>query len=283
MIPQSKQRRTYYQSKKYNNPFFQKDKKRSSQYQPNIKKKRLLFVAVSLFFCVLIWFFVYSDFFSIKSTEIKEGGRLDTQEIEKTVWAQINSAFYAFLPQKNIFLFNAKRLEDSLGRQFILNDFSIKKKIPSKLIIRVAEKKYYLIWQEDDRYYYGAKQGSLIAELPNVLEINRNEYPIIQNQKSEKLSENLANIESVYVGYILDLFAKLKTYPELLPDFFIVDNEKSVVKLKLIDGPKIYFNINESAEKQINKVLVLKNEKLKESFLNKEYIDVRLGDSIYFR
>jgi len=51
----------------------------------------------------------------------------------------------------------------------------------------------------------------------------------------------------------------------------------------LIDGPKIFFNTEEGIDKQINKLLVIKNEKLKDDFNGKEYIDLRYGDRVYYR
>ena len=55
------------------------------------------------------------------------------------------------------------------------------------------------------------------------------------------------------------------------------------IKIKLIDGPGIYFNIDENLKQQLDKLLVIKNEKIKDDFLTKQYIDLRFGDSVYFR
>ena len=49
------------------------------------------------------------------------------------------------------------------------------------------------------------------------------------------------------------------------------------------NGPMIYFNLQEDIEKQVTKLLVLMNEKLKNNLGEKEYIDLRYGDKVYYK
>jgi hypothetical protein len=48
-------------------------------------------------------------------------------------------------------------------------------------------------------------------------------------------------------------------------------------------GPAVYFNIEEDIDKQINKLIIIKNEKIKKDFNKKTYIDLRYGDRVYYR
>ncbi|HAM87992.1 MAG: Cell division protein DivIB [Candidatus Falkowbacteria bacterium GW2011_GWC2_38_22] len=278
------QSRNYYKSKKYTNPFFQESKKRKRHFALGLNKANAATISGILVFCLLIWFLIYSKYFAISATEIKGEGRIDPAMIEKLVWEQINSSYFVLFPQKNIFIFNKNDLKSLLEERFAFNNLEIKKKIPNKLIIRFSEKEYAIIWQEGESYYYGDSQGYVITQLENTLEVNKKDYPLIQNQKTKKLSENSADIEERYISYVLELFKRFKASTEIPPlDFFIIDDDVNTVKIKLVDGPKLFFNINEDMDKQLNKVMIIKNEKLKEDFFKKEYIDVRIGDSIYIR
>lgn len=276
--------KSYYQSKKYTNPFFQDTKKRRRRFGSRLNKDKIIFSLCLVFMGLLIWFFMYSGYFAISATEVKGEGRIDPGLIEKIVWEQIGESYFIFLPQKNIFIFNKNKLRAAIQEKFALSNLEIEKKLPNKIIIRFIEKEYALIWQEGERYYYGDVHGDIITELANILDVNKSNYPLIQNQKSEKLEADLAGIEAPYLEYILNLFQILAAHKDNLPlDYFIIDNEQNKVKIKLLDGPKLYFNINEDANKQINKVLVVKEEKLKNDFFKKEYIDVSIGDSVYYR
>ena len=51
--------------------------------------------------------------------------------------------------------------------------------------------------------------------------------------------------------------------------------------MAIVEGPLIYFNTKEDTLKQIIKLKILIDEKLKDDFLNKTYINLKLGDSIY--
>lgn len=275
--------RNFYQSKKYTNPFFQNNRKKRRIFNSGYNRTKIIIILSLLFLGILIWLFFYSKYFTINSTEIKGEGRIDPSVIEKIVWDQIESSYFILLPQGNIFIFDKEKLRNILVEKFAFNNLIIEKKLPNKLIIRFSEKEYAIIWQEGERYFYGDNQGFVITELSNVLDVNKKDYPIIQNQKTKKLDENLADIETQYIDYVLRLFKEFKGYTELPIDYFIIDDDLNTVKVKLLDGPKLFFNINEDIQKQINKVMIIKNEKLKNDFFKKEYIDVRIGDSIYIR
>ena len=53
--------------------------------------------------------------------------------------------------------------------------------------------------------------------------------------------------------------------------------------LKFKDGPFLYLDPSSSFEEQFERMLIIKEEKLKETFSSKQYIDLRYGESIYFR
>ena len=65
-------------------------------------------------------------------------------------------------------------------------------------------------------------------------------------------------------------------------DRFIVDSTDTL-KVILVDGPYVMFDLTKDLEKQISKLSVLKDQKLKSDFFNKEYIDLRYGDRVYYR
>ena len=91
-------------------------------------------------------------------------------------------------------------------------------------------------------------------------------------------------VEPGLIDYAKRLFIKFKEYEnEFTIERFLVDSDINTVKLIIESGPAIYFNTTESIDKQIEKLLIIKNQKLKDDFNTKTYIDVRYGDSVYYR
>lgn len=281
----NKKNRGYkYSAKDYSNPFFNKKSQGArsrSSYNFSGKIKIILFVLL-IMAVLLVYFFFFSKYFEIKNTEINGEGGVDKNMVESIITEQINDNLYIFLPQKNIFLFNEKELARRLETKYSFDFLNIKKDLPNKIIVEYREKKYSIIWTEDEKYYYTDKEGYVITET-NVLEISEKNYPLVENQKDSRIYNNQVPLEQSYINYIINLYKSFKDYNEFKIEKFIVDSDINTAKLKLIDGPQVFFNINEAIDKQINKLQVVKTEKIKDDFSKKEYIDVRYGDSVYYR
>lgn len=275
-----------YSSNKYSNPFFIKKKKSNKKKlvsETAVKRIRIAITSASIVVIGSVWFLFYSNYFTINNIVANGGGRISHDTIEKYAWQQINDSFIIFLPQKNIFIFSKSKLIKNLEEKYSFNSLEIVKELPSTLIVNYNEKQYAMIWCEDDKYFYSDEKGYVITEA-NLLEIKQKDYPIIKNNTDRRISDDQVPTGTDYINYILALFEKFKNYDtEFEIDRFIIDNDINTVKAEIREGPSIYFNINEDIEKQFNKLLIIKKEKIKDSFYSKSYIDVRIGDSVYYR
>jgi len=272
-------------SRQYVNPFFAKKKSRVNNFKVTIVPsyvKAILMIVVILTVAA-VWFLLYSSFFTIKNIEINNDGKIAREEIENLINDQKNSNTLVFLPQSNIFLFSELGLEERLEKKYSFESIEINKKLPNKLIVSLEEKQYAVIWHEDDKYYYGDSTGSIISET-NVLDIKDKNYPIIDNFSSQKTTDNTAPIDQADLSFIINLFHKLAGYKnEFKALSFIIDDELYTVKVNLENGPKLYFNTQGDADKQTEKVLLIKKDQLKNDFFNKEYVNVKIEDRVYYR
>ena len=147
-------------------------------------------------------------------------------------------------------------------------------------------KHYHLtavIWKEEEDYYYLDGWGKVITRV-DPLNISGGDYPLIENYTGVKITERQANISDETAGYILKLFNEYKDKRhDFTLDRFIVDNEANTVKLSVLGGPRIYFNVKKSVEEQTAKLdrALSKNENLKKGFTAKKYIDLRFADNVY--
>lgn len=276
-----------YRKKNYKNPFFQ-NRTRLRRRERKILNKitwkiKLIIAIIIILFFGIIWFFCFSNFFNIDKIEINGLSKISAEDIEKSAWEQADKKLFLIISQKNIFFFSANELIKKLEDQYCFDKLIIKKNFPRALTIDLKEKTYSAIWFENDKYYFIDSGGDVISEV-NPLDITEKKYPLISFEgegdfSNEKIKENESNI-----SYIVQLFNELKKIKiDLKIDRFIIDKEKNSVKVSLILGPKIFFNTQNDINKQISKLVVIINEKLKDDFNKKTYIDLRYGDRVYYK
>lgn len=276
--------RRQYITKNYANPYFYQRKnaidiKRLAK--PILGKIKIIILSFIVILISLIWFLFYSPYFAIKTIDIQSVGQVDIEEIRELAWQQTKNNFFIFIPQKNIFFFNKNSLAEQIKKQFPINELKISKKLPSTILINYNEKKQALFWSENEKYYQVDAKGSLISEI-NLQDIKKDDYPIIFNLSDKKINGAVVTVEQKYLLYAIELFAKFKSFEnEFTVDKFQIDNDIDTIKVNLVNNPQIYFSINEDADKQINKLLSVKYSKLKKDFNQKNYIDLRSGNTIF--
>jgi len=273
-----------YNTKSYANPFFTKKKRKNLNFiKFNFSfRLKISFVVLAILFIVLLWFLFYSKFFVIKTFEISGTGRIDTESIEKMAQRQKNNTYFGIIPQKNIFFFNEKKLKQKMETGYSFEFLEITKDLPDKIKIEYQEKKYAVIWVENEKFFYADKEGNVITET-NPLEITEKNYPLVYNLTSNHIRDNKISIEQKYIDSAIKLFNNFKKQEELVLEKLIIDSEIDTIKVKILEGPEIYFNMTKDLEKQYKKLIILKTERLKMDFNKKIYIDLRIGDSIYYR
>lgn len=277
-------RKVDYHNKKYSNPFFQQRKKRRARRLDwsSLRRKKILVFAICLVIIGLGWLFFFSNIFKINKISVAGAQKVSSGEIEGLAREQAKEKRFLFGRQTNLFLFKKNKLIKTLKERYMFDNLEVEKKMPGALLINVREKSYAFIWREDDKYYYCDIDGYIMDEI-NPLEIKGKKYPLIENQGQGKLRDIEVDVDKKYIDYIMGLFNDLGGNAQYPIEKFILDNEIDTVKLQIAAGPQIFFNINEDRNKQIEKLNIIKKEKLKDDFNKKSYIDLRYGDRVYYR
>lgn len=140
---------------------------------------------------------------------------------------------------------------------------------------------FVAVWHKSDKYYYVDENGRLVLEV-NPLDVNSKNYSLIESETSD-VGEKTGG-ERERIAYIIKLFNEFKDNKYgLEAERFKIDNETDTVKMAVKNGPTVYFNIKEEMAAQIAKLVALKDEKLKDDFNKKTYIDLRYQDRVYYR
>lgn len=282
-----------YNKKDYVNPFFKKRKKLNISIGSSLKNK-VFFILFGLLLIFVFYFLFFSGFFTVSKYEINGLVRTSENEVESEIRNILNQKKFLIFKTKNIFLLNKEEIRDELYLKYSFEKIIVKKKLPNTLIFDMQEKARAVIWNEDEKYYYSDIDGFLINEV-NPLDIKKGEYPLIKNESDYLIEEKKISVENINdkFNYIIKLdeefkkasglFSIKKDDKNISPERYSLVDDINTVWLKITDGPYLYFNIFETTEKQLNKLIIIMNEKLKQDFFQKEYIDLRYGEKVYYR
>ena len=272
-----------YHKKNYSNPFF-RHKKRIKIKSPSLTwRVKLIIFEIIILISGIIWFCCFSTYFAISAIDVIGAEKISIQDIKELARQQTKHRRFLFGSQKNLFFLNANELIKTLNEQYCLDNIVIKKKLPGILIIKFKEKIYSVIWHQLDKYYYIDEAGNIIIET-NPLEIKQKNYPLIDYQGGGKIVDKKIDGQNDNINFIIKLFNEFKKAKYGFKiERFIINNELNTVKMIINQGPEVYFNTREDLEKQVTKLLVLINEKLKDDFNEKTYIDLRYGDRVYYQ
>lgn len=279
-----------YHKKEYVNPFFRRQKKISSGWS---WKKRIVSVSIFMAGVILFWFFFYSDFFMITKIEINGLSRIPKDEIEKIILKQTRNKRFGVFAERNYFILDKQMLYDHLDYKYCFENISIKKKLPKTIVATFKERPYAFIYSELEHFYYADSDGKIAKEV-SPLDIKEKNYPLIYNESNNFIDDNYVGFDAQYTNYVINLFHLFNTRermfvisPENENDYvvekFIFDKDLNSIKVKILNGPKIIFNIKKPAEEQLEKLRILIDQKVGGNFAKKEYFDLRYGDNIYYQ
>ena len=272
-----------YHKKNYSNPFFRHKKKIKIKSPSLTWRVKLIIFEIIILIGGIIWFCCFSTYFAISAIDVIGAEKISIQDIKELARQQTKHRRFLFGSQKNLFFLNANELIKTLNEQYCLDNIVIKKKLPGILIIKFKEKIYSVIWHQSDKYYYIDEAGNIIIET-NPLEIKQKNYPLIDYQGGGEIADKKIDGQNDNINFIIKLFNEFKKAKYGFKiERFIINNELNTVKMIINQGPEVYFNTREDLEKQVTKLLVLINEKLKDDFNEKTYIDLRYGDRVYYQ
>jgi len=272
-----------YQHKNLHNPFFHKHQGKSSK---NNKRKGYYFYLffILLLFFILFYLFLFSNLFSLKEVKINGVSRIAENNLSDLVWRQVEEKRLGFLKQNNLLLFKTDELQAGLAADFSFDSVNIYKKWPHTVVVSVNERGLSFIWRDKESRFFSDSRGCLIKET-SVLDENLAQYPVLTSISNQDYvnNKNCLSLDESYLSAVFTLYDKFKNYPDLSLREFLLDGAFNTLQVKLQNGPNILFNIKDDLDKQLNKLLVIKQEKGDDYFKSLEYIDLRYGDRAYFK
>lgn len=266
-----------YQAKNLQNPFFHKRKS-----LPKRSAWKWMVPAVVAILSALAWLVFAAPFWQISHIELDGFTRVPSEEVESIVREVAGEPHLLSIMKGNIFLFSPAEAEKRLTETYNLTDCHIDRRLPRTLLVTGYERPYAFIWQEGKECYYASGDGYVIKEQA-VSDDDKQKYFLLENRNPGSLigTDNKINVNKGYLDFIMDLDRQIRETSDLKVDRYIIDWEFNTLKVKFQNGPLVYFNTKDLAVAQLDRLLLVKKEKIMDNFSKTEYIDIRYGDKIF--
>jgi cell division septal protein FtsQ len=279
---------------RFNNPL--KIKKGLAKFK--LFKLLNLILFVGILSC--LYFFIFSDFYQINSIEVSGNQIISTEDILDITYNYFGGKRLLILNNGNIFVFSKKELTKRINDVVLLQNITIDKILPNTIKINIKEKNAALKWITNDQQYLIDNEGLVIKRYynlvtPQVFKLT-NDEPVIKSDADDGfiVLSNLAN-EKVNLGdkvlnpddikFIFDLLNELPKYNYLaVKSYYVPNNFPRFLIVETTDNWQIFFNLVDSLSSQLNRLDILAQDKIKkENLPNLEYIDLRYGESLYYK
>jgi len=257
-----------------------------------------IFLLIGIF--ISIYFFIFSSFYQINNIEVFGNEIISTDDILDIVDQTLNKKYLLVLKNENIFIFNRKHLKEKIEEKIVLESIKIEKILPNTIRLTIKEKDAILKWVTNNQEYLLDVNGLIIKRfykesIPDIFrlaEIQQNQTNL--DEKDRLIVINLANqnvnlgeqvLQPEHIRFIIKLIEKLSEINYLSVRYIAVPNNfPKYIEIGINPDWKIFFNLADSVDSQINRLAVLIKEKIKENNISRlEYIDLRLGESIYYK
>jgi cell division septal protein FtsQ len=246
-----------------------------------------------------IYFFLFSDFYNITNIEVTGNQIISTDDILDITNNYLAGKSFWLLKNKNSFIFNKNEIKRRINEYVLLDELKIDKILPNTIRITLKEKDAALKWISADQEYLVDKKGIIIKRfykltIPKIYQLEEPQVKTEQTNDSFLKIINTAN-EDVNLGqkvfrpedvdFIFNLQEQVKQLDYLkLKNISVPNNLPKFITVNTESGWLLYLNLSETVESQLARLDLLVKEKIKKENVNRlDYIDLRLGESVYYK
>ncbi|MBI4239636.1 hypothetical protein HY620_01455 [Candidatus Uhrbacteria bacterium] len=247
-----------------------------------------------------LYFFFFSRSFSIDIVEVDVSEGVDAGQVKSLVYAQMDAKAFVVAPQRNIFLFDDKKIVRDLHALFAVDLLRIEKKMPNKLVVVLQARPLQVLWFSAGRLYDIDNQG-VIARESQMLSLRTtlqdiqtdkalsdsmkkkltSSVPIIIDEEHKESSISETIVSSVFVEY--SIAAKKSLEDSGVPVIYF-KAKRNATTVTVVTGERweMYLTTDESLERQLAAVQTLLTEKIRDKRPTLRYIDARFGNRLYY-
>ncbi len=282
-----------FQKKKFKNPFFQK---KGSAARSTWAK--LYILIMSLLFIGGVYFFGYSNVFSITRVQVEGNQRVGEETVHSIVNNQLAHRRFLLFSQKNILFFKADAVAQQLEDIFLIDSVNIKRTGLHSITVTIFEKTSGVVWAIGNDQWYLDQDGIAIDKLdPNDLviqsvtdgtdiirpELTSGNYPLIYDQSGSDVQIGSSATSDQLVHFMIGLSEALQQQTTIDVSHFTVERPYlPEVAMITKDGFAVYFRVDDQPALQVQTLQALLQQKIHDQ-RNLQYIDLRFGERVFYK
>lgn len=233
----------------------------------------------------LVYLFGYSPVFTITTVSFSGSDDAIAHEIHDTVVQdQLTKMRFLIFPQRSILTFDAQALRTAVEDQYSFESVTVEKSFFHQIDIRVTEKNPELVWYTTDQYYFLDQNGSITGTISDVTtEANGFAHVIDESNTTVNSGQRVLTPETV--SFVTQLHTALQNIDGIsVFNYTLPTNLSTQLTVRLNDVPYVlYFDTSSDRETQIAKLQRVITEGVLAEKNPQEYVDVRIGDRVYFK
>lgn len=251
---------------KQNNQVYSRTEQEAEPKNLNWFKLFLIF----LFIGGAVYLLFFSDFFKIRNIEAE--GYSHPEAVKGIAAEMVQKNIFS----SNIFLFNLRELENTLSGDSRIEEVTVKRIFPNKIIIIIKESQASLIWESAGEKFLIDGRGVVMTEATD------ENYPTVYDASNINVSPGERVASPTFIKFIKEItegfgpatgvnISKI-TILDILTDVHILSS----------DGFVVYFDSSKTAEGQLKNLTRVLGE-AKKAGTKLEYIDMRLDNKIFYK
>ena len=259
---------------------------RSPKQARKARQKTTRLAFLYLFLCALmvggIMYLFSRPLFRIQSIEVSGSRRISENSIKSLVEQSLSGTYLGFLPKAHTLLYPKTHIKESLLKEFpVLSGVSITLQNLAALRVAVREREPKALWCTDARRCFLVDETGFAFAVPEE-GTEGGFYRLQRLATSSPLGTVVIN--SIELEHLLSFFNNLEDMQFTPETAFPSDNGD--VEVVLQGGMRLFVRKEEYARALLNlKTLIGEHDLLpkRNDSLMVDYIDLRLGNKIYFK
>lgn len=246
-------------------------------------ERMYLLLAVFLILGALYLLF-YSPIFSIENSIVDQAVETSGEEVKGVVEEAYSGRSFGLFPNRNIFIVSSEKIEEKIIESFpSVYYVSVKKDFPNILRITLKERRNVMVWKNGDTFHYVADDGVVTKKLA-LSEVEGRVLPLVEslNGGGPQIGEVITNSKIIRFIDILQQEFTQKTSIEI-DSYALPSSGAGDIHIQTQEGPVVYFSLERTVESQIQNLILLLQDELGGSISGLEYIDMRVGNWVYYK
>lgn len=258
-----------------------------------LRRKRLILKAIIIgvifiaFFAGVVFFFRMS-YFQINKIEISGNNSLVESDLIEATTRKLEGKYLGLFPRSNIFLISEDKISTKLTEEFKrIKKINIDKKYFSEIVVKLEERNNSVLYCVAENCAYADEDGFVFEKAPyfsGAVFLKIIDQRNLDDDDSEKI------IEKHLGSRLIDdkEFNKISKFAKLTDKigggvFEIVLKKENIYEFYAQEGWKIILNNKNEVEEAYLNLTATLDSGIKEKQIKLDYIDLRLGNKIYFK